>query len=129
MWMKSALPLVLVGDLLGDVDDRAADAALAEGRRGEDEHDRFLADHVGEVDLVHLVGRDPGVDLRQVAADVGGGRGVDHRRLLADLRDPRVLRRRPGRGDPRRFERRSCPSASRSPARGRLRSKSTFGTT
>ena len=71
--MKSASRFVLVGDLLGDVDDRAADAALAERRGGEDEDDRLLAEDFGEVDLVHLVGRHPGVDLFQVAADVGGG--------------------------------------------------------
>src|SRR5690349_17265888 len=69
------LALVGVRHLLGDVDHRAADAALAERRGGEDEHDRLLADRVGEVDFVHLVGRDAGVDLRHVAADVGGGRG------------------------------------------------------
>ena len=81
------LALVLVRHLLGDVDHRPADPALAERRRREDEHDRFLAEDVGEVDLVHLVVGDAGVDLRQVAADVGGGRRVDQRRLFADFRD------------------------------------------
>ena len=76
-------------DLLGDVDDRAADAAHAELRGREEQDDRFLAEGVGVVDLVLGVGRDPGGDLGEVAADVGGGRRVDQRGLLADPGDTR----------------------------------------
>jgi hypothetical protein len=46
------LAAVLVGDLLGDVDDRPADAALAERRGGEDEHDRLLADEPDGVAII-----------------------------------------------------------------------------
>src|SRR6202012_1509509 len=53
---------------------------------GEDGHDRLLAEDFGEVDLVHLVGRHPGVDLCQVVADVGGGQRGDLRRSFADFR-------------------------------------------
>ena len=97
------LRFVLVGDLLGDVDDRAADAALAEGGGGEDEDDRLLAEDFGEVDLVHLVGRHAGVDLFQVVADVGGGQRLDLRRAFADLRHLGVFAD-DGEGTRRRFE-------------------------
>src|SRR3954471_16397852 len=52
-------------DLLGDVDDRPADAALAEPRRCEHQHDRLLAERVGEVHLMEVGGsRVARVDLR-----------------------------------------------------------------
>ena len=41
-------------DLLDDVDDRAADAALAQLRRGEGDDRRTLAERVGEVDLMQV---------------------------------------------------------------------------
>ena len=104
-------------DLLGDVDHRAADPALAELGGREEEHDRFLADDVGVVDLVLRVRRDPGRDLGHVAADVGGGGGVDQRRLLADLRDLIVRadfdarKQRPGQLAPFPDQRRDLPLA------------------
>jgi hypothetical protein len=80
-----------VPDLLGDVDDGAADAALAQRGRREEEHDRALSVGVREVHVVHVVGRLAGVDLRQIAADGFFRRRVDHRRPVADLRDVGLL--------------------------------------
>ena len=70
--------------LLGDVDDRTADAALAERRRRElQDHRAVRGKRVGEVDVVHVVGRHPRVDLLELAADVLLGRRVDDDRCVA----------------------------------------------
>ncbi len=105
MWMKSTWSRYSVLDLGGHVHHRATDAALTQQRGREQQHDRLLAEHVGEVDLVHVVVRIARVDLRQVAGNVQPGRRVDRRRGLADsghgivlLRDHDELRRRRGGG-------------------------------
>ena len=85
--MKAALSPYSCLSLLGHVDDGTTDATLAELRGREQEHDRFFSEHVGVVDPVLGVRRDAGGDLREIAADVGWGRGVDLRRLLAGPRD------------------------------------------
>ena len=94
MWMNAASSPYVLFDLLGHVDDGAADPTLAElgGRKQED--DRFLAQDVGEVDLVLGVGRDARRDLGEVAADVRGGRRVDRRRLLPHPAERGRTRRR-----------------------------------
>ena len=91
------LVAVLLLHLLGDVGDRAADAALAEGRGREEQDHRLLAQDVREVVAVHVVGRDPGVDLGDVG-DLARGRACGSTGgLLADLRH-RVVADRVGRG-------------------------------
>ena len=68
--------------LLGDVDHRPADAALAELGRREQQHHGLLAEHVGEVVVVHRRRREPGVDRGDVAAHARLGRRVDARRRV-----------------------------------------------
>ena len=73
------LVAVLRLELQRDVDHRAADARLAQLRRGEEQRDRLLADDVGEGLLVHVARRPPRVDRLDVAA----GRGDRVRLRLA----------------------------------------------
>ncbi|MBW3653802.1 MAG: hypothetical protein KY433_09465 [Actinobacteria bacterium] len=83
--------------LLGDVDDRAARARRAQRGRGEQQHDGLLADDVGEVGVEHLARRrDARRQLRQIAADVGGGLRVDPDRGVADVGRTVVLADRKG---------------------------------
>ena len=78
--------------LLGDVGHRAAHAALAQRGRGEQQRHRPPSvERVGEIDLVHGVGRDTGLDLIDVPADGLDRRRVDANRAVAHSRD---LRRR-----------------------------------
>ena len=80
--MKATSSAVLGLHLLGDVDDRSADAALAERGGGEEEDDGLLAENVGEVLGVHRRGRGAGVDVGDVA-DIVEGRRVDGGRGVA----------------------------------------------
>ena len=71
-------------DLLGDVHHRPADPALAKLGRREQQHHRLLAEDVGEVLVVHRVGRYARVDLGDVG-DLVSGRRVDDRGLVTRL--------------------------------------------
>ena len=89
------LVLELRLDLLGDVGDRAADAALAQRGRGEQQDGRAVAlERVGQIDLVHGVGRDAGLDLLDVAADRLDRRRVDADRAIARPRHRAVTSHR-----------------------------------
>ena len=58
--------------------------ALAERGGRKEQDDRLLAQDVREVVAMHVVGRDAGVDLRDVG-DLAGGQRLDRRRPLANL--------------------------------------------
>jgi hypothetical protein len=72
-------------DLFGLIDNRPADPALAELRRDEGQDHGLLAEHFGQIVAVHVVGGNAGVDLAQVAADVGGSRRMDARCRFAHV--------------------------------------------
>ena len=82
---------VLRLDLLGHVHDGAADAALAERRRGEEEDDGLLAQDVRQIVAVHRARGLARVDGLDVAAHLGEGGRVHLRRGLADVGDLLVL--------------------------------------
>ena len=75
------------------IERRAALRALAERRRGEDEHEWLLRrDRIGDRGLVEaLHGRLVGRDLRDVTADVREGRRLGRWRLVADRDASRLV--------------------------------------
>jgi hypothetical protein len=77
--------------LLRDIDHGTADAALAQLRGREQEDHRFLAQHVGEIMLVHRARGVAGVDLGEVATDLVSGGSVDARGLVPGPRNFREL--------------------------------------
>ena len=81
--MKATLVAGIALHLLGDVDDGAADPALAQRGGGEEKDDRLLPEDVREVLVVHRDRWDPGVDLGDVG-DLAGGRRRDARGVVAD---------------------------------------------
>src|SRR5437868_8464246 len=79
-------------DLLGDVRDGPAHPALAQQRRGEQQDDRLLADHVAEVHVVHVVVRRARVDRGDVAVH-RLHRGSRDQRGLLPRGGNRIMRR------------------------------------